>query len=80
MAKIVEEIFNKESKILIDVLNPEIYEFYGPYEIINVDFNGCKSTFTPNEIIKIGEWLISQAKRIKKEYTSEGVLKEKKSK
>ncbi len=49
-------------------------EMKPPNTIISFNIDFC-SIETPDELISLGEWLIENGKRIKKEYTSTGKKK-----
>ena len=75
MGLVKETIKNKDFAAEIMVIQQEKGEYVEPYEIISFDTDNMKS-YTPDELIKLGEWLISHGRRIKNEYTSSGKPKD----
>lgn len=45
-----------------------------PWDIVYLDIS-FSDIDTPDQLIDIGEWLIQEAKRIKKKYTSKGKVR-----
>jgi hypothetical protein len=45
-----------------------------PYDIVSLDIS-FSSISNPDELVKLGEWLVKEGKRIKKQYTSTGKLR-----
>lgn len=54
-------------------------EHQEPWEIISIQVDTMKS-YTPDNVIKLGEILIELGNRVKKQYTSTGKFKGKKQK
>lgn len=71
MAFVQEEIRHKYLDAEISVLEKEKGEVIEPYAIIDFDCDNMRS-YTPKELIDLGEWLIKNATRIKSQYTSRG--------
>jgi hypothetical protein len=45
-----------------------------PYDIVSLDIS-FSSISNPDELVELGEWLVKEGKRIKKQYTSTGKLR-----
>jgi hypothetical protein len=45
-----------------------------PYDIVSLDIS-FSSISSPDELVELGEWLVKEGKRIKKQYTSTGKLR-----
>jgi hypothetical protein len=45
-----------------------------PYDIVSLDIS-FSSIRQPDELVELGKWLIEQGTRIKKQYTSTGILR-----
>lgn len=76
MAYINETKFIQEYDIQIEVLEREDHEDPDPWKIISIDFNSMQR-FTPKELRSLGKCLISEGKRIGREYKSNGKIKNK---
>lgn len=80
MGYIQEEIKHKTIKDLTLTIEERADgEYREPFEIISLETPFIKS-YTPDDIITIGTWLITNASLIKERYTSTGKLKKGKSK
>ena len=75
MSIIKEQIKYEELDAEISVLEKIKGEHFEPFEIIDLDVDNMRS-YTPNDLIKLGEWLIENATRIKIQYTSTGMTKD----
>lgn len=71
MSFVKENPKHKELEAELSVLEKEKGEMFEPYEIIYIEIENMRS-YTPDEVIELGNWLIENAKRIKKCYTSTG--------
>lgn len=74
MSLVKEEIKHEYLDAEISVLEKTKGEYFEPYEIIDFNSDSMK-TYTPEELIDLGNWLIENANRIKKQYTSTGKTK-----
>lgn len=66
----------RDVSIVVDQKSPD--EQCEPYEIVGLDI-GFADIRTPQELIELGNWLISEGNRIKKQYTSTGKKRKAKS-
>ncbi len=74
MSLVKEEIKHEYLDAEISVLEKTKGETFEPYAIIDFNSDSMRS-YTPEELTQLGNWLIENATRIKKQYTSTGKTK-----
>ncbi|PAC27827.1 hypothetical protein [Flectobacillus sp. BAB-3569] len=68
----------EDEVIIVEQISPE--DARKPYQIVNLCIASFTDFRTPQELIELGNWLISEGNRIKKEYTSTGKKRKVKAK
>lgn len=74
MSYIAEEIKFEDMDIILEVLEKTEGETFERGRIIDLETDSFQS-YTPKELVRLGEWLIKHGTRIGKEYTTSGKRK-----
>lgn len=78
MAFIRETIKNKILDSALQVVEPDLdeKEYIAPWHIVYLEVDSFEGPITPKQLKRLGKWLVSEGKRIKKAYNSDGSKRE----
>lgn len=75
MGIVIEEVRCEDAAATIMVIEKVPGEMVEPWRIVNLEVDSFEN-LTPKELRKLGRWLMTEGKRIGREYKSNGAARE----